>query len=209
MREPSAAPRAGRYHDGVKAIRILQTIDAPVQPWRNGGGLTRELLAWAPGGGTDWRLRISVATISGDGPFSALPGVRRWITVLEGGGMRLDWPGRSIELRPADAPLAFDGGEPPHCTLLGGTTRDLNLMVRDGVGSMLAARPGTVQRLGPGQGGLYAPHGGALLDERGAAVELPPQALAWLDVIDEESSWRYESPGPAPCLAFWLAYRRG
>jgi environmental stress-induced protein Ves len=41
-------------------------------PWKNGGGVTRELLAW-PGGG-DWQVRISVAEIEADGPFSSFPG---------------------------------------------------------------------------------------------------------------------------------------
>ena len=45
---------------------------APV-PWRNGGGVTRELLAWPSPG--DWALRISVAEVERDGPFSRYPGV--------------------------------------------------------------------------------------------------------------------------------------
>ena len=62
------------------------TVDsAPVTPWRNGGGVTRELLAWP--NPADWRLRISVADIAADGPFSAFPGVRRWFTLLSGEGV--------------------------------------------------------------------------------------------------------------------------
>ena len=67
------------------------------QPWRNGGGLTRELLAWPSR--DDWALRISVADIRADGPFSAFPGVDRWFAVLEGDGVLLALPEgrRSVE----------------------------------------------------------------------------------------------------------------
>ena len=41
------------------------------QPWRNGGGRTRELLVWPAGDGlggtTDWQLRVSVADITKNG----------------------------------------------------------------------------------------------------------------------------------------------
>ena len=51
-------------------------VDAvPPAPWRNGGGVTRELLRWPADDG--WRLRISVADIHTDGPFSVFAGVQR------------------------------------------------------------------------------------------------------------------------------------
>ena len=59
------------------AVRLDQVT---AQPWRNGGGLTRELLAWP--GGEDWRLRLSVAQVTQDGPFSQFGGVQRWFSVL-------------------------------------------------------------------------------------------------------------------------------
>ena len=69
---------------------------APV-PWRNGGGVTRELLAWPSP--DDWALRISVAEVERDGPFSQYPGVQRWFAVLSGGGVRLTVAGQVRELR--------------------------------------------------------------------------------------------------------------
>ena len=68
-------------------LRLVDLAATAPQPWRNGGGLTRELLAW-PGSG-DWVLRVSVADIEADGPFSAFPGIDRWFTVLSGAGVRL------------------------------------------------------------------------------------------------------------------------
>ena len=52
-------------------------------PWRNGGGVTRELLRLAARPATG-SVRVSVADIEADGPFSPFPGVERWFAVLRG-----------------------------------------------------------------------------------------------------------------------------
>src|SRR5258706_8972671 len=62
---------------------LLRVNDIAPAPWRNGGGLTRELLAWPDR--SDWIVRISVAEILASGPFSEFPGVDRWFAVLHGG----------------------------------------------------------------------------------------------------------------------------
>ncbi|MEO8526020.1 MAG: HutD family protein [Caldimonas sp.] len=54
---------------------VARFADTAAQPWRNGGGVTRELLAW-PGVG-DWCVRVSIADIEADGPFSTFSGVQR------------------------------------------------------------------------------------------------------------------------------------
>ena len=84
------ARRAASAHDAASRSPWPTT---PPQPWRNGGGVTRELLAWPDGG--DWRVRVSVADIDADGPFSAFPGVERWFAVLEGAGVALRSPAPS------------------------------------------------------------------------------------------------------------------
>ena len=101
------------------AMRVIRIADAPTTPWRNGGGTTRELLAWPST--DDWLLRLSVAEIERDGPFSAYPEVDRLFAVLSGSCVRLHWPdGRDLVLTPASAPLAFDGADPPEAHLLDG-----------------------------------------------------------------------------------------
>ena len=72
-------------------LHVVRADAVEPQRWQNGGGLTRELLAWPDRGGPggDWALRISVADIGADGPFSAFAGVERWFAVLEGAGVRL------------------------------------------------------------------------------------------------------------------------
>ncbi|MDD2925703.1 HutD family protein [Rhodoferax sp.] len=102
--------------------------DVPPSPWRNGGGVTRELLAWPDS--KDWLWRLSVAEVAHSGPFSCFAGVQRWFAVLGQGGVRLTLRGQSHELTCHSAPLCFDGAEPADCELLDGATQDFNLMAR-------------------------------------------------------------------------------
>jgi environmental stress-induced protein Ves len=87
-----------------------QLIDAsrvPAQPWRNGGGSTRELFAWPAA--LHWLFRISLAQVTQDGPFSCFPGVERWIALVEGAGMTLHLPSGAERLSLGREPLRFDG----------------------------------------------------------------------------------------------------
>ena len=116
----------------------LHAVDAVApQPWRNGGGVTRELFTWPAG--VSWNVRISVADIDADGPFSAFPGVERWFAVIDGHGVELDF-GDATQRITRDGPaLRFDGARAPLCRLLDGPTRDLNLMLRGARGAMVSA----------------------------------------------------------------------
>lgn len=116
-------------------LRLLRAGAVDAAPWRNGGGVTRELLAWP--NAADWRVRISVAEIEADGPFSAFDGVLRWFAVLHGAGVVLGANGIERRLTPASAPLRFDGAQAPACRLIDGATRDLNLMLRYGTQGVL------------------------------------------------------------------------
>lgn len=120
----------------------VRAADLTPQPWRNGGGRTRELLAWPAGAG--WQIRVSLADIDADGPFSAFAGVQRWFAVIEGAGVVLAFAGgASQRLTTTQGPIAFDGADAPDCRLVAGPTRDLNLMLRDGTrGAMARAANG-------------------------------------------------------------------
>lgn len=118
---------------------LIDAASVPAQPWKNGGGVTRELYAWPSG--ADWRLRISLADIERDGPFSAFPGVQRHFAVLSGAGVALRFGNTWREQRAGDPPLAFDGADAPDCRLLDGATRDLNLMLRGGLQGGMACAP--------------------------------------------------------------------
>jgi uncharacterized protein len=113
-------------------MNVVQLNDCPLVPWRNGGGRTRELLAWPRA--DDWLVRVSVAHIDVDGPFSALAGIDRCFAVLDGAGVTLSLPHGRVRLGAQDDAIAFAGEAAPMCHLIDGPTRDLNLMVRRGAG---------------------------------------------------------------------------
>jgi environmental stress-induced protein Ves len=75
-------------------------------PWRNGGGVTRELVVFPVH--ENWHWRISVAEVTQDGPFSRYEGVQRWFAVLSGGGSAA-WMARRTNCCRRE-PLRFDGG---------------------------------------------------------------------------------------------------
>ncbi len=116
---------------------VVTLSDVAATPWRNGGGVTRELVAWPPQG--EWQWRMSVAEVESSGPFSRFEGVQRWFAVLRGEGVALDIDGECHTLTPSSAPLSFDGATPTDCQLVNGATQDFNLMVRGG-GARSAAR---------------------------------------------------------------------
>jgi len=180
-------------------VNLLRCDAVEPQPWRNGGGLTRELLAWPSR--DDWALRISVADIRADGPFSAFPGVDRWFAVLEGHGVRLD--GRDVRI--TDAPLAFRGETAPPCELLDGPTRDLNLMIRReaGRGAMQRAQIGEEHAPRARLRALFTTDALMLHTDGCDALHVPAFALAW-DAGSAHGVWRIAAD--APVRAWWIHF---
>ena len=198
-------------------IHTVSLADVPEMPWRNGGGVTQELLAWPqaaaaadtakPADLAEWQMRISVARIERNGPFSAYPGVERWFAVVGGEGVVLRFANRRALLTAGSEPVRFEGAAAPGCDLLDGATQDLNLMVRSAAGSgglfsvktndewvstaplraVFTAAPATLQ-----------------IDDTDVAV-LPAGTLAWSEDAREQR-WRLLSPGSAP-LAWWLQFK--
>lgn len=171
------------------------------QPWRNGGGLTRELLAWpAPDA---WTLRISVADIHADGPFSPFPGIDRWFAVLQGAGVVLALPEGERRVDVSDAPLAFRGEDAPPCELLDGMTRDLNLMVRRaaGSGAMQNARAGEDFAPRSRFRALFCAEALTLRRSGHEALRLSAMSLAW-DDGGAQGVWRIAAD--TPVRAFWI-----
>ncbi|WP_232464781.1 HutD/Ves family protein [Bordetella genomosp. 8] len=113
----------------------FRLADVPAQPWKNGGGLTREIVCWPPGAGMeDFLWRISVARIDAGGPFSSFAGVDRIITLLSGAGvvLRGGFKAGEHDLTTPLAPFAFPGDVAVDCTLQGGASEDFNVMSRRG-----------------------------------------------------------------------------
>lgn len=111
--------------------RRIRVAEVAATPWKNGGGVTREL-ATGGGAGADWGWRLSLAEVAQDGPFSAFPGVDRIIAVIDGAGMDLLRPdGSTLALEPFQ-PVRFAGEDPLTGRRRDGPVRDLNVMVRRG-----------------------------------------------------------------------------
>ncbi|MDX2548636.1 HutD family protein [Streptomyces sp. WI04-05B] len=105
-------------------------------PWKNGGGVTREVASGAVQAplasvestdGFDWR--VSVADVDAGGSFSAFPGIDRVITPVEGEGMVLTVDGTAHPVWPL-SPFAFSGDAATDCRLEAGAVRNLNVMTR-------------------------------------------------------------------------------
>lgn len=131
--------------EGPRGLEFFSLGALPAQPWKNGGGVTREIAAWPPGAGMDaFQWRVSVADIAADGPFSAFPGIDRQIALLDGAGVRLLSDDGSFDHRldTVGEPFAFAGERGVQATLLDGATRDFNVMTRRGAcrASIVAAR---------------------------------------------------------------------
>jgi len=113
-------------------MEIIRFADLKPEPWRNGGGTTRQLASQpgsAPDGSWDWR--ISIADITKAGDFSAFPGMERVLTVVEGELLLLSVDGAE---RPLEKyrPFRFPGGASTHASLPTGDIRDLNVITRAG-----------------------------------------------------------------------------
>jgi uncharacterized protein len=184
-----------------RSMNIVQLNQVPSQPWRNGGGHTRQLLAWPQA--QDWQLRVSVATIQHSGAFSVFAGVQRWFAVIDGTGVSLDLPNGSFTQTPADPPLCFDGEAAPMCHLLDGPTTDLNLMQRRGSGTaqMQHAHAGDTGPVATRWRGIYVA-AEAVLDINDVAQPLHAHSLCWSDEVDT-STWRLRSLAHNG-LAWWL-----
>jgi hypothetical protein len=184
---------------------VVRCIDVPAQRWRNGGGVTRELLAWPPGAG--WQLRISVAEIETDGPFSAFPGVQRWFMVLQGAGVELTIGDQKHQLHRGDEPLRFAGDLPTACRLLDGPTRDLNLMLRGVSGTMVTAIDGQGWSPAAARCGLFSAVAGrceARVDGSPLDIALPAYSLLWFDAAPSSLSF-IAGQRPAGLIGWWLA----
>jgi environmental stress-induced protein Ves len=110
-------------------VVVRRWADVVPMPWRNGGGVTRELWRWPVDGDRfDWR--VSVAEVSVDGPFSNFDGYDRLIVLLSGAGMDLHGPDSTVLLRPPFGRHRFAGERPILATLPSGPTTDFNLIWR-------------------------------------------------------------------------------
>ncbi|WP_166787677.1 HutD/Ves family protein [Cryobacterium luteum] len=114
---------------------ILRAADRVDVPWRNGAGVTSEILVSAAGGEFDWRL--SIATVDSAAPFSTFSGVDRCLLALSEQGLDLVDQGRLVPLGEFES-HSFAGENAVASANVTRPTRNLNLMTRRGrcIGSL-------------------------------------------------------------------------
>lgn len=182
-------------------MNAINVADAPAVPWRNGGGVTRELLALPTS--SDWDLRLSVADIDSDGPFSTFLNVPRTFAVIDGQGVLLTWPEKSLTVKVGDAPIVFDGSHPPVSHLLAGPVRDLNLMCRNGCAKMWS----TTEPWTPSVGtfaGMFACVPGIWSDGL-RSIAVAAFTLMWTN--DAESrEWSFDPNFPDKQIGWWISH---
>lgn len=154
--------------------RVLRAAGRATAPWRNGGGVTREIAVWPEGAASDaFDWRISLADVAADGPFSAFPGVHRTLTVVEGEGMDLIVGGEHHIVDEPYWPYDFPGDLQTVGHLLGGPVVNFNVMYRRyRTEAATAVVRGTVRLMPPDGGAVLALalDDGAVLD--GTDIEL-------------------------------------
>jgi hypothetical protein len=113
-------------------MRHLTPEDYLDMPWKDGGGVTTQLIVRPEGatvaGGFDWRL--SRARVAAGGPFSCFDGYDRHLVLLEGEGFILHFEDRIHRMDRPLLPLAFPGEAKVQAELLGGPCTDFNLIAR-------------------------------------------------------------------------------
>jgi environmental stress-induced protein Ves len=163
---------------------LIALADLAPSPWKNGGGVTRELLTWPDG--PNWVWRLSVAELERSGEFSCFDGVQRSLLLLSGSGIVLELgqgeKRRSHRLNSAAQALCFAGETPAFCHLTDGPALAFNLMWRRDLASAEIRRVHAGHSLvleQPKTLALYA------LSERldvqldDESLSLPPHTLAW------------------------------
>jgi uncharacterized protein len=115
------------------SLEVLRAAQRTPVPWKNGGGLTREVAVHPPGsdlGDFDWR--VSIADIRAAGPFSLFVGIDRRMALLSG-RLSLAIGGQgAVTLTPESDAVAFPGERAVHAEPLGAPVTDLNVMTRRG-----------------------------------------------------------------------------
>jgi environmental stress-induced protein Ves len=169
---------------------------APV-PWKNGGGSTTEIIVEPPGAlfhDFDWR--ISLATISQDGPFSQFPGVDRTLALVDGPGMVLEVDdSRRFVIGDEDTIIEFPGEAVMRATLSGGPNIDFNVMTRRALCHHKFGRRGVDGR------SVFAPRGERsvlfLAEGEGLSVSSEDERIGMVRfdaiVFDTDTVWTLEA----------------
>lgn len=188
-------------------LKVLTLSDYVVTPWKNGGGITRDVFLF-PAGATQetFDIRLSLAPIVADGPFSSFPGIDRHITRLSANPLALVFAGETRALGRLE-PLYFDSVLQPQSRLADGPAQVLNVMTRRGRWNAQV-----MPVLGANEPLLTAPDGGLVVlhavtgswqvgDRAGSAVVRPGETL----IAREEGTLRASSQRDGEAIVAFLS----
>ncbi|MES2943670.1 MAG: HutD family protein [Pseudomonadota bacterium] len=113
-------------------LRRFSVTELAAEPWRNGGGQTRQIAARPQADGDGWDWRVSLADIQCDGPFSAFTGIDRQAVLAEGRQLTLRDPEGTMHFAHVGDRHAFDGALALSAELAEGPARLFNVMTRRG-----------------------------------------------------------------------------
>ncbi|RUP31055.1 MAG: HutD family protein [Curvibacter sp.] len=198
MKPTSQADMTALHHFDRRSLTAM--------PWKNGGGVTREIVCQPPGAGLDdFDWRVSIAQIASDGPFSRFAGVDRVITLLEGAGVSLASGDGAVSHRLSTPwqPFAFAGEAAIDSRLLDGPCDDFNVMTRRERcrASVTVLRGDVGQALPSASAGLLMSLQGAWQLCGAETVSLAPdQGLWWQAGAGRFGPWRLTADGPQAAL---------
>ena len=122
------------HGDSASALQRFALDALPASQWRNGAGLTREIVRGsvgaAPSDAASWDWRISVADIVQAGPFSVFPGTDRVAALASGSGLQLLSADGVLRFDALGSVHAFAGETPLVAALSAGAVQLFNVMVR-------------------------------------------------------------------------------
>jgi environmental stress-induced protein Ves len=175
------------HHDrAVTALRIehLDPSHYRHTPWKNGGGVTVDIVLVTDKDAEVWRFGRT--PIVQPGPFSDYTGFDRVQVLVAGSGLVLKTPDGEIDVREPFRPVRFAGEIPIVSRLEAGPVEVVNL-----IGNRAKVQvdikvldEGRSLRLGPGTHIVYNPLGDSAFDLDGARQLLPSDHGLRLDAAD-------------------------
>jgi environmental stress-induced protein Ves len=109
----------------MRNLTFLKTDEIAPVPWKNGGGVTREIAQISGPAGFAWRL--SMADVATEGGFSNFQGMSRILTVIEGDGLELHSLDHAYDVAFCQ-PFSFSGEASIRSVLRDGPIRDFNVI---------------------------------------------------------------------------------
>ena len=184
-------------------MRFLPPSSRRIEPWANGAGSTEVL--WREPDDANWRVRISIASVVEEGPFSELMDTRRLLVPLDA-PMALRFADGRREHADRFGVLRFDGAPAPFGILPEGPTHDFNLMLRADARGEVFARTLVDSQIFPPEAGarwlIYVHRGSARMVGGGKTLQLASGDAAMLDFADDPGRAAVEGGGEL-VLAKW------